>query len=43
MIIDNKETTQKIIDFLKQDKPFTYLRYGDGDFIAMYPESTGQV
>lgn len=42
MIIDNKETTQKLIDFLKQDKPFTYLRYGDGDFIAMYPESVGK-
>lgn len=42
MIIDNKETTQKIIEFLKQNKPFTYLRYGDGDFIAMYPESVGK-
>jgi len=39
MIIDNKETTEHILSFLRNDKPVTYLRYGDGDFIAMYPES----
>ena len=42
MIINNKETTEHILSFLRQDKPFTYLRYGDGDFIAMYPESIGK-
>ena len=32
-----------IFDKLKTGKPFTYVRFGDGDYIMMYEESLNQV
>lgn len=37
MIEGNEKTVEKILEFLQKDIPFTFLRYGDGDFISMYP------
>jgi len=42
-IYGNKETVNIILDKLKSKVPFTYIRYGDGDFIAMYPQSVNKV
>lgn len=39
----NVETLKIINEYLKKNQRFGYVRYGDGDFIAMYPESKGEV
>jgi hypothetical protein len=43
MVLDNRDTILKLTEFLKLEKPFTFLRYGDGDFIAMYPSSVNRI
>jgi hypothetical protein len=42
-IYGNKETVNAILDKLKHNTPFTYIRYGDGDFISMYPHTKSRV
>ena len=32
-----------IFDKLKTGKPFSYVRFGDGDYIMMYEESLNQI
>lgn len=43
MIYSNKETLNRLIELLTNKTSFCYVRYGDGDFISMYPESVGKV
>lgn len=43
MVVGNKNTTEHIINRLENNQRVCYVRYGDGDFIAMYPESINQV
>jgi len=43
MILGNKKTVEKILQFLQDDIPFTFLRYGDGDFISMYPHMKNKI
>ena len=39
MILDNKPSAEYIVKRLEENKRTCYIRYGDGDFIAMYPQS----
>jgi hypothetical protein len=39
----NVETLKILNTYLSSNQRFGYVRYGDGDFIAMYPESKGKV
>lgn len=43
MIINSKDTIKYIINRLESGKRVCYVRYGDGDFIAMYPKSVGSI
>lgn len=41
MEINNTDTIKHIISRLKEGKRVCYVRYGDGDYIAMYPKKVG--
>ena len=43
MVYDNEHTADIILDKLKSGEPFSYIRFGDGDFIAMYPQNQNRV
>jgi hypothetical protein len=43
MIYDNEHTADIILERLKAKDPFSYIRFGDGDFIAMYPQNQNRV
>jgi hypothetical protein len=42
-VINDVDTVKAIINNLESNKRVEYIRYGDGDLIAMYPESVNQV
>ena len=43
MVYDNEQTADIILERLKIGDPFSYIRFGDGDFIAMYPHKQNKV
>ena len=43
MVYDNEQTADIILERLKIGDPFSYIRFGDGDFIAMYPQKQNKV
>ena len=42
-VLNDTDTVKAIINNLKTNKRVGYFRFGDGDFIIMYPESVGRL
>jgi len=42
-VINDVDTVKAIINNLESNKRVGYIRYGDGDFIAMYPSSVNKI
>lgn len=43
MNYNNEQTADIILERLKIGDPFSYIRFGDGDFIGMYPQNENRV